>query len=1291
MAPSLPTRFVDRPLQRQALKALLLERTATTPGTLVISAIYGLGGIGKSVLAAALAQDPEVQERFPDGILWVTLGQEPDILSLMSNWIQVLTQGERNYLPTSQAAASDYLRSLLINKRILLVVDDVWKTAHLEPFQVGSAECRVLVTTREAPIPGTQRYDLDVMEPEQALELLLRSQPQISQENRLLALALSQEVGYLPLALELAAAQVEDGFPWQDLLDDLRFEVARLESLEYPGYENQGNEETRRKLSLRASFNLSLKGLTPEQLSQFAWLGLLPDDVAIAQAVAATLWEITPRQAGNVLRLFKAKALLLAGFQQPDGRLTYRMHDLMHDTAKRLLTASKATSHPDELPGLELSLEAAQATFLNRYRAKTNEGQWHTLPDDGYIHAHLSWHLEQSNWNNELHQLLQEETSEGRNAWYEACAKLGHIDSFVMDIARAWRLAKAIYLENPSQSITLQCRYLLIKTSLNSLAQNIPVKLMIALVAKQKWTPIKGLSYALLVQDPKQRIAALEGLAPHLPQHLLHKVLTVVCTIQDESIRAEAIGKLSPHLPTALFDEALTVVCTIQDESIRAEVLSNLAPHVPEHLLNEILAAAQSIQDKDSYAFLLSNLVLRMPTVMGEALEAARATKGVSYSAYTLTKLAPHLPSVLDEALAAVWSVPSYKLGWALRSLAPYLPEYLLNKAFDYGIHESDYRQPRVFSALAPYLPETTFNTTSVQFLDELAPLLSEHSLRRALDIIRGIKSEYERAKGLVVLASRLPEVVAEALTAARHISDDYGSRSEIIGSLVPYLPEHLLEDSLAIARSIQPPYYRAKLLIVLASYFPKVLDEALMVVSSIQSDKHRTESLDELAPLLPESLLSKALSVVQKIQDKSAQEEALSKLTVHLPEPLFNEALAAARGVQNNWKRVEALLALRSRLPNVVDEAFAAVCAICSDEMRSNTLREVAPYLSEHLLHEALNVACDIQDEFHRARALVTIIPRLPTCLLDKAVAVARDLKGGKDERCQAWVLGELALRLPDLTDEALAAARRVQDEAERVQALLELAPIEALTVARNAQYNSGVWRLSFLIAYLPDNLLYEALAIARNMPNEDDWDKRCVSRLLLALLPCIPEIFDEALAVTRSIEDKSDRAEALVELALHVPEICNEALAAIPDIRSESTRTWRLGELIPHLPKPLLNEALAVAHGIEDSKERVHILGKLVPYLPQVFGEALDIVSTIQQDFMNERSSALRGLLTEQNLLVMNLDLWSKNLEITAQFDRSASLSIISVLAPAIIAHGKIEAISATLETIQQVCKQW
>ena len=377
--PPLPDHFVERPEPQNAVKEQLLCEN-DKGGTLVVSAIYGLGGIGKSVLASKLTHDEAVQDYFDDGILWVTLGQNPDILPLLSGWIQAL--GDYDYKPTAIESASNHLRTLLYDKCILLVVDDVWNPAHLEPFRVGGDKSRVMVTTREARIPDAEIHSLDVMDEGQALALMTQKiKEPLSEGARRQALDFAGRVGYLPLALELAASQIEDGVTWQELLEDFTDELSRLESLDIYGRAEMPNDEKRRKYSLLACFNLSLKQLSAEQLRQFAWLGAVPEDVSLTREMAETLWQVTGRQAGLVLRTFSGEVFGVAGGEAARGgareeeRPSYRMHDLMHDLARQLLQQSVKPEREDALPGLGLTVAAAHGELLDRYKAKVQVGE----------------------------------------------------------------------------------------------------------------------------------------------------------------------------------------------------------------------------------------------------------------------------------------------------------------------------------------------------------------------------------------------------------------------------------------------------------------------------------------------------------------------------------------------------------------------------------------------------------------------------------------------------------------------------------------------------------------------------------------------------------------------------------------------------------------------------------------------------------------------------------------------------------------------------------------------------
>ena len=763
-APQPPRHFIERPEVSRELKQSLFSDATTQTGVLVVSAIYGLGGIGKSTLAAALAHDPEVLSHFPDGVLWATLGQQPDLLSFLNGWIQALR--DYDFKPTTPEVASRHLQTLLTDKAALLVVDDVWSPEHFEFFRVGSAGCRVLVTTREAPIQGANRYNLDVMTPEQALELL-KCSIVLTEEEEKLAKVLAETVGYLPLALELAAAQVADGISWEELLDDLNEEIADLEALDLPGADDIESESVRKRYSLLASFNLSLRRLKPKQLQWFAWLGVLPEDVSITPALATTLWELDKKLARKALQNFKSKALLLSGSPKADKTPTYRLHDLLHDIARRLLTAPGSPESKDMLPGLGLMLAVAHAQLLERYRAKTEKGLWHTLPDDGYIHAYLSWHLVQADRVDELHQLLEEETDAGRNAWSETCDRLGQPAIFVEDVARAWQQTDGAFESDPSRAIALQCRYALIMSSLNSLAGNIPAELMAALVKHGLWTPAQGLAYARQIQDPEGRAKALGELAghiseiPHLSENLLAEALSTAGAIQDEKARAKALSALASHLPENLLAEALSTAGAIQDEKARAKALSALASHLPENLLAEALSTTGAIQDEYRRADALCALAAYLPeNLLVEALSTAGAIQSEYWRAEALNALAAHMSeNIFAEAPSTAGAIQSEKaLANALSALAPHLPEIL---------------------------PE-------------------------ALSTARAIQDEYRRAKALSALVAHMSEnLLAKAFSRAGAIQSEK-ARADALSALVPHLSENLLAEALSMAREIQEPYHRS-------------------------------------------------------------------------------------------------------------------------------------------------------------------------------------------------------------------------------------------------------------------------------------------------------------------------------------------------------------------------------------------------------------------------------------------------------------------------------------------------
>ena len=220
-APPLPGHFVPRPKVAKDVKNQLLDDVTTESGKLAIHILHGPGGIGKSTLAAALVLDLAVRARFPDGVLWAKLGPEPNLSSMLSNWI-VNPLHDTRYRHITTEGASSRLRTLLQDKRCLLVIDDAWQADHVRPFLMGGTHCRVLITTRDATIAlklGAHLHALDVMTEAQALALFEGRLRRPLGGDQGLASALARELGFLPLALELAAAQIDAGHSWKELLD----------------------------------------------------------------------------------------------------------------------------------------------------------------------------------------------------------------------------------------------------------------------------------------------------------------------------------------------------------------------------------------------------------------------------------------------------------------------------------------------------------------------------------------------------------------------------------------------------------------------------------------------------------------------------------------------------------------------------------------------------------------------------------------------------------------------------------------------------------------------------------------------------------------------------------------------------------------------------------------------------------------------------------------------------------------------------------------------------------------
>jgi hypothetical protein len=760
----------------------------------VVSAVFGLGGIGKSTLAAAVTQSRRVPERFADGVLWVTLGQKPEVQALLGQWIRDL--GDHEFRAVDESAALGRLRQLLQDRAVLLVVDDGWDSEHVKPFRVGGPRCRLLVTTRKPRIADELHaisHELDVLSSEQSVQLLVsRLQRPLRQDEKAPARRLAEAVGYLPLALELAAVRITHQVLWDELLQKLDREVAALEALNNPAERWM----KKRTVQLEASLLLSLRALhweNEEAWRCFVWLGVLLDDTTLAAPMASALWGFSDEdEADGLLEFLWGEALLQATASVRVGERewrAYRVHDLLHDCARRLLAAPAQPRREADLPGLGLTRAEAHWQLLERYHSRTRNGLWHTLPPDGYIHGRLVWHLEQAGDVEGLHALLREETDEtderqgwprGRNGWYEANERLGQLANFADCVALAWRLSdEAFRTEGAKGTLGLQCRYALVSTSLNSLAGNLRPPLLRALVENRVWPVEQALACARRAPEPAQKVEALAALVPLLSptarSGVLGEALAAARSIGDEECGSGALAALAPVLSRELLGEALDAARSIGDECCRSGALAALALVLPQQeratVLTEALTAARSTGAERLRSRALAALApvlseQERATALTEALAAARSIEAESSRAAALAALTPVLPrELLAEALTAARSLgPEWYRSRALAELAPVLPGELLAEALTAARSlESEWYRSPVLTALAPGLCGLSFAELSRLWLQTI-PVLAARARR---DLLADLKS---LAPVLVALAG--PDAPTELCEVACAVFD---------------------------------------------------------------------------------------------------------------------------------------------------------------------------------------------------------------------------------------------------------------------------------------------------------------------------------------------------------------------------------------------------------------------------------------------------------------------------------------------------------------------------------------
>ncbi|MGP3955799.1 BTAD domain-containing putative transcriptional regulator [Nonomuraea sp. 3N208] len=318
---------------------------------LVVSAVAGAGGMGKTTLAVHVAH--RLVTAFPDGQLFVDLqGTGPRPLApevvlgsfLRSLGVDVATVSE----DLSERAA--VYRSVLADRRVLVLLDNAASVAQVRPLLPGAAGCAVLVTSQAklGGLSGARHLDLEVMDPDEALALLVKvvGEPRVAAEREA-ASDLMRACGYLPLAIRIVASRLaaRPGWSLARMRDRMADERRRLAELRVDD------------LAVEATFALGYDQLDEAHAWAFRLLAV-PGARDLPSGAAAAVLDMDESDAEEL-----CEALVDVSMMESPSPGRYRHHDLL-----KLFARSRLKDEEERRSALGRLLDFYLATMAEAFR-----------------------------------------------------------------------------------------------------------------------------------------------------------------------------------------------------------------------------------------------------------------------------------------------------------------------------------------------------------------------------------------------------------------------------------------------------------------------------------------------------------------------------------------------------------------------------------------------------------------------------------------------------------------------------------------------------------------------------------------------------------------------------------------------------------------------------------------------------------------------------------------------------------------------------------------------------------
>ncbi|GAA5072492.1 AfsR/SARP family transcriptional regulator [Streptomyces similanensis] len=318
--------------------ARLLDGSA--PDRATVAVIVGGPGVGKSSLVTHAAR--LASAAFPDGQLYLDLAgtsDEPrDPALMLAEALRALSIAG-SAIPGGLSERAALYRSLLADRRMLVVLDDAGHADQVLPLLPGSDGCAVLITSRTllTQLPGARHIDLDVLSPEEAGELFtgIVGRTRVEREPAEAAAILAC-CGNLPLAIRIAGAKLMGRPAWslRVLRERIEDESRRLAELRIGD------------LSVRASVELSLRLLPPDAVRALSLLGLLGPHTLPGWVVGPLLDR---PDADDVLDTLVDASLVRLTATDAIGQPRYRLHDLIRTCAVEIAAGLSEADRRDAI------------------------------------------------------------------------------------------------------------------------------------------------------------------------------------------------------------------------------------------------------------------------------------------------------------------------------------------------------------------------------------------------------------------------------------------------------------------------------------------------------------------------------------------------------------------------------------------------------------------------------------------------------------------------------------------------------------------------------------------------------------------------------------------------------------------------------------------------------------------------------------------------------------------------------------------------------------------------------